>query len=101
MLLELALELKKALGIGLEFVNIGGGLGIPYHPEHSPLDLPPWPKRIPRSSMPSAVPTVLRPRSDGSGRFITGPHGCLVSTGDQPQGDLPAITSGWTPACRT
>ena len=80
-LLELALELKKALGIELEFVNIGGGLGIPYHPEHSPLDLAAMAKEI------TALFDAFR-RANGfapkmlmeSGRFITGPHGCLVTT---------------------
>jgi diaminopimelate decarboxylase len=79
-LLELALELKKALGIELEFVNIGGGLGIPYHPEHSPLDLAAMAKEI------TALFDAFR-RANGfapkmlmeSGRFITGPHGCLVT----------------------
>ena len=80
-LLELALELKKALGIELEFVNIGGGLGIPYHPEHSPLDLAAMAKEITAlfdafRSANGFAPKMLME----SGRFITGPHGCLVTT---------------------
>ncbi len=39
MLLELAEQIHVALGIGFEFINIGGGLGINYHPEEAPLDL--------------------------------------------------------------
>lgn len=81
MLLELTLELKKALGIELEFVNIGGGLGIPYHPEHSPLDLATMAKEITAlfdafRSANGFAPKMLME----SGRFITGPHGCLVTT---------------------
>ena len=80
-LLELALELKKALAIELEFVNIGGGLGIPYHPEHSPLDLAAMAKEITAlfdafRSANGFAPKMLME----SGRFITGPHGCLVTT---------------------
>ena len=80
-LLELTLELKKALGIELEFVNIGGGLGIPYHPEHSPLDLAAMAKEITAlfdafRSANGFAPKMLME----SGRFITGPHGCLVTT---------------------
>ncbi len=81
MLLELALELKKALGIELEFVNIGGGLGIPYHPEHAPLDLAAMAKEITAlfdafRSAHGFAPKMLME----SGRYITGPHGCLVTT---------------------
>ncbi|MDO8991185.1 MAG: diaminopimelate decarboxylase [Sideroxyarcus sp.] len=80
-LLELTLELKKALGIELEFVNIGGGLGIPYHPEHSPLDLAAMAKEITAlfdafRSAHGFAPKMLME----SGRYITGPHGCLVTT---------------------
>ena len=35
---ELAAELKERLGIHIEFVNLGGGFGIPYRPEESPVD---------------------------------------------------------------
>jgi diaminopimelate decarboxylase len=80
-LLELTAELKKALGIELEFVNIGGGLGIPYHPEHSALDLAAMAKEITAlfdafRSANGFAPKMLME----SGRFITGPHGCLVTT---------------------
>jgi diaminopimelate decarboxylase len=80
-LLDLTLELKKALGIELEFVNIGGGLGIPYHPEHSSLDLATMAKEITAlfdafRSANGFAPKMLME----SGRFITGPHGCLVTT---------------------
>lgn len=32
-------KIVKELGIHFEFVDFGGGLGIPYHPETDPLDL--------------------------------------------------------------
>lgn len=31
-------ELSEELGITFEFANLGGGLGIPYHPDEAPLD---------------------------------------------------------------
>ena len=34
---ELAVEIKNQLGINLEFVNLGGGFGIPYRPEENRL----------------------------------------------------------------
>ena len=35
---ELAVEIKNKLGINLEFVNLGGGFGIPYRPTDKPVD---------------------------------------------------------------
>ena len=81
MLLDLATELKKELGIELEFVNIGGGLGIPYRPEHEALNLDAMAREITAlfdafRNANGFAPKMLME----SGRFITGPHGCLVTT---------------------
>lgn len=81
MLLELAALLKAELGIELEFVNIGGGLGIPYRPEQEGLNLEAMATEI------TELFTIFR-QTNGfapkmlmeSGRFITGPHGALVTT---------------------
>jgi diaminopimelate decarboxylase len=81
MLLELTALLKKEIGIELEFVNIGGGLGIPYHPDHEGLNLAAMAGEITAlfdafRSANGFAPKMLME----SGRFITGPHGCLVTT---------------------
>ena len=39
MLFDLAVELYKQIDIRLEFINLSGGIGIPYHPEEQPVDL--------------------------------------------------------------
>ena len=39
MLFELAVEVKDRLGIRLEFINLSGGIGIPYRPEQEAVDL--------------------------------------------------------------
>ena len=39
MLLEIAEWIGTELGLRFEFINIGGGLGIPYRPEDQPFDL--------------------------------------------------------------
>ncbi len=39
MLFSLAVEISQELDIKLEFVNLGGGLGVPYRPEDTPLDV--------------------------------------------------------------
>ena len=81
MLLELTALLKTELGIALEFVNIGGGLGIPYRPEQEGLNLDAMATEITElfSAFRQAhgfAPKMLME----SGRFITGPHGALVTT---------------------
>ena len=79
MLLDLIEELEEALDIRFEFINIGGGLGIPYRPEEEPFNLSSMAREISdqfidykkrRGYMPSLYME--------SGRFITGPHGVLV-----------------------
>ena len=37
--LDIIEKLANNLGIQFEFVDFGGGLGIPYHPENNPIDL--------------------------------------------------------------
>ena len=81
MLLELTALLQAELGIALEFVNIGGGLGIPYRPEQEGLNLDAMATEITElfSAFRQAhgfAPKMLME----SGRFITGPHGALVTT---------------------
>lgn len=81
MLFELSLEINEKLGIKLEFVNFGGGLGIPYLPEQSPLDLLKLAAAI--NELYDSILKVkgLEPKIFMEcGRYITGPHGYLVST---------------------
>ena len=79
---ELAAELKERLGICVEFVNLGGGFGIPYRPEESPVDYPAVGAGIAR-----LYDEIMRPAGLGtagirteSGRAMTGDAGWLVST---------------------
>ena len=37
LLFDLVVEINRELGIRIEFVNIGGGIGIPYRPEQEPV----------------------------------------------------------------
>ena len=39
MLLELVVEISKSEGIEFEFINMGGGIGIPYRPEEKGVDV--------------------------------------------------------------
>ncbi len=74
-------RVSEALDIRFEFVNIGGGLGIPYHPEDAPLDLVAMGREIAAAfkafeSRNGYVPKLFLE----SGRFMTGPHGVLVTS---------------------
>jgi diaminopimelate decarboxylase len=80
MLLETVEWLSAELGIQFEFVNIGGGLGIPYRPEDRPLDIESMAQEI------TALFDAFKRRHGyalrmyvESGRYITGPHGVLVT----------------------
>ena len=81
MLLNITELINNELGIELEFVNIGGGFGIPYKPEDSPLNLQKMASEITAlfdafNAQHSFVPNMVME----SGRFMTGPHGCLITT---------------------
>jgi diaminopimelate decarboxylase len=81
MLFELAIELKEELDISLEFIDLGGGLGIPYLPDQQPLDIYKISEAIHALYDDLLSPNDLSPKlSYECGRFITGPHGYLVST---------------------
>ncbi|MCI0712637.1 MAG: diaminopimelate decarboxylase [Chloroflexi bacterium] len=79
-LLELVERIADKLNIQFEFINIGGGLGIPYHPDDKPLDLKTMAAAIQRSfayftRMHQYGPKLFME----AGRYITGPHGVLVT----------------------
>ena len=81
MLLSIITEMHKKLGITFEFINIGGGLGIPYTPEHTPFDLAAMAGGIIDSLERFTEKHGWSPRLYmESGRYITGPHGVLVTS---------------------
>jgi diaminopimelate decarboxylase len=76
MLLELADWIGRELDIRFEFINIGGGLGIPYRPEDTPLDIEALGREVAALFGESPYASCLYMES---GRYITGPHGALVT----------------------
>ncbi len=81
MLLELSEMVDDELGIKFEFVNIGGGLGIPYRPEDQALDLATMSREITAMFNDFKARRGFAPRMYmESGRWMTGPHGVLVTT---------------------
>jgi diaminopimelate decarboxylase len=76
-LFDLVKELSDALGIEFEFVNLGGGIGIPYKPDETPVDLAAVGEGI-RELYEKAGFSSLDVRLE-CGRMVTGPYGWLVS----------------------
>ena len=80
-LFELVVEIKNKTGICPEFVNLGGGVGIPYRPEQEAIN---WDDLA--EGIKKLYDSILVPAGLGNmgirteyGRPITGPYGWLVA----------------------
>ena len=82
MLFQLAIDLKNEIGIRLEFINLSGGIGIPYRPDQTAVDLFKLGEEIKEAYEKMIIPNGLDPLKIFSecGRMITGPYGYLVTT---------------------
>ena len=82
MLFTLAVELLETLDIRLEWVNLGGGIGIPYLPDDQPVDLEAVGRGVHEAYDELVVPAGLDPLGVlmENGRVITGPYGYLITT---------------------
>jgi len=81
MLLELVIEINKEIGIKFEFINMGGGIGIPYRPEQKPVDIEYVSKGIKNLFDKMLKGTGMEDLKlyMENGRMITGPYGFLVT----------------------
>lgn len=81
MLFELAAEIHAKVGIDFEFVNIGGGIGIPYRPDQKAMDLERVGEGIHEAYEKLVVGGGMKPIKlyMECGRCITGPYGYLVA----------------------
>ena len=81
MLFELAAAISSELGIDFEFINIGGGIGIPYRPDQTAMNLEIVGDGIEKAYKETVVAAGLKPIKlfMECGRCITGPYGYLVS----------------------
>lgn len=80
-LFELAVELKKETGVHIGFINLSGGVGIPYTPDKEPNDI-----MVIGEGVRKAFEEVLVPAGMGDvkiftelGRFMLAPYGHLVT----------------------
>jgi diaminopimelate decarboxylase len=80
-LFELIAELSRELNIHFEFVNLGGGVGIPYRPEQERIDLQAMSRGIKEKYENIIAANGLGPIRIymECGRYITGPYGYLVA----------------------
>ena len=80
-LFKLAVQLRKETGAHISFINLSGGIGIPYTPDQEPNDI-----RVIGDGVRRVYEEVLVPAGMGDvaiytelGRFMMGPYGCLVT----------------------
>ena len=80
-LFELAVKLQMETGVHIKFINLSGGIGIPYTPDQEPNDI-----RMIGDGVRRVYEEVLTPAGMGDvaiytelGRFMMGPYGCLVT----------------------
>jgi diaminopimelate decarboxylase len=81
MLFGLAVELAQKLDVRLEFVNLGGGIGIPYRPGQKAVDYAEFGEGVRRLYDEMIRPAGLDPLAIylENGRCVTGPYGVLVT----------------------
>ncbi len=80
-LFELAVRLKKETGADIRFINLSGGIGVPYRPDQEPNDI-----SVIGEGVRMVYEEVLVPAGMGDvaiytelGRFMLAPYGCLVT----------------------
>ena len=81
LLFALVGEISEKVGIDFEFVNIGGGIGIPYRPDQRAMDIAYVGEGIRKGYEELVSGKGLKPLRlyMECGRCITGPYGYLVS----------------------
>lgn len=80
-LFEVAVRLHKETGADIRFINLSGGIGIPYRPDQEPNDI-----KVIGEGVRKVYEEVLVPAGMGDvalytelGRFMLAPYGCLVT----------------------
>lgn len=82
MMFDLAIDVYTELGVKVEFIDLGGGIGIPYRPEQEAVNLEYVGEQVRKVYEEKIVANNLHPLKIAleCGRMITGPYGYLVST---------------------
>lgn len=77
-LVSIAKWIHNELDIEFDYINFGGGLGIPYYVTDAPFNFEYYAKSIEAllsESLPNKPKVVME-----NGRYVTGPHGILVTS---------------------
>jgi len=77
-LIATAHAVEREVGISFEYVNFGGGMGIPYRPGDRPFDFAYYARAI-REGLARAFPGRRVAALMECGRCVSGPHGVLVT----------------------
>lgn len=80
-LFEMAVQLEKETGADIAFINLSGGVGIPYRPDQEPNDILKIGAGVRRVFEEILVPAGMGDVSIYAemGRFMMGPYGALVT----------------------
>ena len=80
-LFKVAVELKEETGAHIKFINLSGGVGVPYRPEQSANDI-----MVIGEGVRKAYEEILVPAGMGDveiytelGRYMLAPYGCLLT----------------------
>lgn len=80
-LFKTAVELKEETGAHIEFINLSGGVGIPYKPEQEGNDILAIGEGVRKAYEEILVPAGMNDVKifTEMGRFMLGPHGALIA----------------------
>jgi len=80
-LFKLAVELKEETGVHIAFINLSGGVGIPYKPDQRGNDILAIGEGVRLAFEEVLVPAGMEDVAIYTelGRFVMGPYGCLVT----------------------
>ena len=80
-LFQLAADLKNETGVHITFINLSGGIGIPYRPEQSPNDIAEIGQGVREAYEDILIPAGMDDVSIYTelGRFMLAPYGHLVT----------------------
>ena len=80
-LFELAVRLQKETGAHIKFINLSGGVGVPYRPDQEPNDIAVIGEGVRKVYEETLVPAGMGDVAiyTEMGRFMLAPYGCLVT----------------------
>ena len=80
-LFELAVELKNKLDVNITFINLSGGVGIPYRPDQEPNDIFAIGEGVRKVYEETLTPAGMDNVAIYTelGRYMTGPYGALIT----------------------